>query len=620
MAKIKILPQDIINQIAAGEVIERPASVVKELVENSLDAGADNIEIEIKNGGINLIRVSDNGHGMGEQDAKLSIAQHATSKIDRINDLFSINSFGFRGEALASIASVSKFTLQTKDQDSLSGAEISNASGQFAENQTACPQGTIVKIEDLFYNVPARKKYLKTANTEYNHILELFIRFALIHGKINWKLTHNNKVIFHLPKTDKWLDRIELLLGERVASNLLGLRVNLVDVEFIGYIGKPQIASKSRQHQYLYVNKRPVNEYVISKSVKDAFQTLIPKDHYPAFIMNLNIDPYKIDVNAHPRKLEVRFSEPQIIYRSTYRAISATLDKNNLVKTIQTPIDSEQAETVQEKTGFSDIKSAIQTKQKDFKKTPQAGQIKKAVDFNHSMYALPKNAKKITEGQKVDVQIDAETEVKLRPVEFAQEKIELVKEQIDWKIIGQIKNSYIIVETGEGIKIIDQHAASERIQFEKIKKQFETEKINSQKLLLPQTIDLSVVEMGKIQNLKIVLEKLGFSIDVFGEKTIKLNSVPSMLKDKDIQNTFLEILTELDAQIDSDELTEPTKKVLNIMSCRSAIKFGDDLSLEEMKALIKQLRSLENQYTCVHGRPAVIDMNYNELEKLFSRK
>jgi len=619
MAKIKILPQDIINQIAAGEVIERPASVIKELVENSLDAGADNIEIEIKNGGINLIKVSDNGHGMDEQDAKLSIIQHSTSKIDRVNDLFSINSFGFRGEALASIASVSKFTLQTKDQDSLSGAEISNTSGQLAKSQTACPQGTIVLIEDLFHNVPARKKYLKTANTEYNHILELFTRFALIHGKINWKLIHNNKVIFHLPKTDKWLDRIELLLGERIASNMLGLKVNMVDVGFTGYIGKPQIAAKSRQHQHLYVNKRPVGEHIISKSVKDAFQTLIPKDLYPAFIINLNIDPYKIDVNVHPRKLEVRFSEPQIIYRSTYRAISATLDKNNLVKTIQTPVDSDHAETMQEKTGFSDIKSTIQTKQKNFK-TPASDQIKKAVDFNHSMYALPKKAKQVVEGQKVDVQIDADTEIKMRPVEFAQEKIELVKEQTDWKIIGQIKNSYIIVETGEGIKIIDQHAASERIQFEKIKKQFETEKVNSQKLLLPQTIDLSVVEMSKINHLQPILGKFGFSIDIFGEKTVKLNAVPAMLKDMEIENTFLEILTELDEQIALDKITEPITKVLNIMSCRSAVKFGDELGLEEMKALIKQLRSLDNQYTCVHGRPAVIDMNYNELEKLFSRK
>jgi len=618
MGNIKKLPAEIINQIAAGEVVERPASVVKELVENSLDAGADSIEIELKNGGINLIKVSDNGLGMSEYDAELSIAQHATSKISRIEDLFSINYFGFRGEALASISSVSKFTLQTKQQNSISGTQVTNINQKIQKTKTACPSGTIVMIEDLFFNIPARKKYLKTANTEYNHILNTFINFALIHGKVGWKLIHNGKIIYHLPKAAKWLDRIELLMGESVARNLLGVKMNLVDVEIIGFIGKPQIASKYRQNQYLYINKRPVSEYIISKSVKDAYHTLIPRDYYPVFTLNLKMDPNKIDVNVHPRKLEVRFSEPQTVYRSVYRAVSATLDKNNLVKTVQTPIEENKAKTLTEKTGFSAIKSEINLKQKSFK-NPGANTVKKAVDFNHSMYALPKSAKKFMD-QKIDVKYEADSKINLKPIKFQHEKIELVEEKNEWKIIGQIKNSYIIAETEDGIKIIDQHAASERIQFEKIKKQFESDGLKSQSLLMPQIIEVSLPQMSKIQNQNEILNKLGFSIDIFGERTVKIDAVPAILKEQNIRKVFWEILNELEGQIALDVICEPIRKILNIMSCRSAVKFGDDLCLDEMKALIDQLCSLENQYTCVHGRPAVIDMDYQELEKLFSRK
>ncbi|MFZ5365329.1 MAG: DNA mismatch repair endonuclease MutL [Patescibacteria group bacterium] len=619
MGIIKVLPQDIINQIAAGEVIERPSSVVKELVENSLDAGASTIEIEIKNGGLNLIKVIDNGSGMSGEDALLSVKQHATSKISLIDDLFRISSFGFRGEALASIASVSKFSLQTKDQDSISGNRITIYNQEVRSASVGCPQGTCVSVEDLFYNVPARKKYLKTVSTEFNHILELFTRFALIHGKVSWKLIHNGKTVFHLPSTPKWLERIELLLGERIAQNVFGLRINMLDVEFNGYLGKPQIASKSRANQFLYINKRPVNEHIISKSVKDAFQTLIPRDYYPVYLMNLRIDPFKLDVNVHPRKLEVRFSEPQTVYRSVYRAVSATLDKNNLVKTIYTPAPIEQAENQLEKTGFFDIKSALESKSRDLK-MPSPGQIKRAVDFNHSMYALPKSARRLMPGDKITVSSAEPMAVKFQPVEFKQEKIELVREEDVWKIIGQIKNSYIIVETGEGLKIIDQHAASERVQFEKIISSWKTDKLRSQSLLLPVLIDMSSLEMAKIHKYQSQLNRLGFSIDVFGENTVKINAVPALLKNSDIQKLFFEVAAELDDRINNGELTEPIRKILNILSCRSAVKFGDDLTLDEMKSLIAQLRSLDNQYTCVHGRPAIIDMSYGELEKLFSRK
>ncbi|HUT22007.1 MAG TPA: DNA mismatch repair endonuclease MutL [Candidatus Bipolaricaulota bacterium] len=604
MGNIKVLPQEIINQIAAGEVVERPASVVKELVENSLDAGADQIEIEIKNGGLNLIKVSDNGHGMSEEEAKLCVLQHATSKLKNIDDLFNINSFGFRGEALASVAAVGKFTLQTKDSDSISGSKISNSTGQIIVSSVGCPHGTSVFVEELFYNVPARKKYLKTVNTEFNHILELFTRFALIHGKVSWKLINNGKVAYHLPKTEKWLDRIELLLGDNLAADLLGVRVNLLDMECLGYIGKPQAALPHRRHQYLFVNKRPVTEHIVAKSVRDAYGTLLPRELNPVFILNLKIDPYKIDVNVHPRKLEVRFSEPQTVYRGVYRAIASTLDKNNLIKQVAFDKPAEERGS-----GFIDIKSALS--EKKISLPPSASQVKQAVEFNQSIYALPKSAKKSFTSENIEL------------VSFLQEKIELVDVDIDendWQVIGQIKNSYIIIESASGVKIMDQHAVSERVQFEKIKLEFETEKIKSQSLLLPLLFDLPAIDMDNIRQSIDSWSKFGFSIDIFGEKTIKINAVPAMLKDKNIQKIFFEIFADIDERAVSSEFSDSARKVLNTMACRSAVKFGDDLSFEEIEILIKNFRALENHYTCVHGRPAIIDINYTELEKLFSRK
>lgn len=331
MSKIKLLSQDLINQIAAGEVVERPASVVKELVENSIDAAAQSITIQIENGGLQKIKVMDDGIGMDRDDAILSVKQHATSKINSQNDLFSIGTMGFRGEALASISSISKFRLITKKHGEVKGTEIQVDEPGVTVRDVGTPEGTSIEISELFYNIPARRKYLKTAVTEFNHITDLFLNFCLAYPQINWKLFHNNKPVYQFPKTNIE-QRIFDVLGSDISRNLIKINYDMNGVNVVGFIGKPQVARNNRKLQYLFINNRPVNEYIIAKQVKDSFATLIPHNLYPVFILNIQVDLEKVDVNVHPRKMEVRFSEPQLIYSTIYRAISRTLDDSQLQK------------------------------------------------------------------------------------------------------------------------------------------------------------------------------------------------------------------------------------------------------------------------------------------------
>jgi DNA mismatch repair protein MutL len=299
--KIHLLPPHLINQIAAGEVVERPASVVKELVENSIDAGAKNIRIEIENGGLNLIKVIDDGCGMSRADAEQSILQHATSKILEDADLEKISTLGFRGEALASISSVSDFSLLTKDADSLAGTLLEMQSTGVQLSESSAAKGTVISVRNLFQKIPARKKYLKTTVTEFNHIVDLFFEFCLAYPNIFWKLVHNNKTVYQFPIATL-LQRIGDVLGDEIAKNLIEIDIKLIDIHVHGYIGKPQIARNNRKLQYLCINNRPVHEFIVAKQVKDAFGTLLPRDLYPVYILNLQIDTDKVDVNVHPRK------------------------------------------------------------------------------------------------------------------------------------------------------------------------------------------------------------------------------------------------------------------------------------------------------------------------------
>jgi DNA mismatch repair protein MutL len=595
MSKIKLLSKELINQIAAGEVVERPASVVKELVENSLDAGADKITIEVENGGMNLIRVTDNGSGMNREDAEKSTMQHATSKLEDDSDLFQIKTLGFRGEALASISSVSQFSVLTKNEDSLAGTLVEIKDGEFKVEEAGSAVGTCVTVEQLFYNVPARQKYLKTTVTEFNHVVDLFLSYCLAYPDIAWKLMHNNKPVYQFPAVEAQ-QRISDALGEDVMKSLIPIDMKLNEIRVQGFVGKPQIARNNRKLQYLFVNKRPVNEFIIAKNVKDAFTTLIPRELFPVYILNMEINNEKVDVNVHPRKLEVRFSEPQIVYRTMYQIISKTLDEHDLVKSMPS----------EELKKFTPISQVLENKQTGFGSAFK-GQVREITTPPFDRLKRTRESGVVGFNQTI-----SQTQAAAEPFDS--------KAEAGIKILAQVQNSYIIVETEKGIKIYDQHASSERVQYEKIKKQWQIGQLASQKMLIPQNIELAPAESRAVsENVELFL-RLGFGVSGFGGNSFAVSAVPRFLAQHDIKKVILEIASDLDSEVEvADKISEPIDRILKMMSCKSAIKFGDQLSEQGMIALIKDLEELGNQYTCVHGRPCVVEFSFVELEKMFKR-
>jgi len=580
---IKILPQELINQIAAGEVIERPASVIKELVENSIDAQAKKIIVELVNGGLKLIKVIDNGKGMTKEDVALSIQQHATSKISDAGDLFNIASLGFRGEALASISSVSEFCLYSRQPENVSATKVTVKNAQSTLEEVGSPAGTTVEVANLFYNIPARKKYLKSAVTEYNHTVDLFLNYVLAFADINWVLIHNEREVYNFSATENLLERFEDVLGKEVCEYLLPVSFETSGIKIFGYLGKPQIARKNKKLQYLFVNERPVKEFVISKMVRDAFGQLIPRDLHPVYLLFLKIDPEKIDVNVHPRKLEVRFSDPQMIYREVYKAVGRVIDESDLVKKIS----------------FDE---------------PVVGQ---------SPFEAPKSLSSF-KSQKMDFSQAREEQVagkvpRLRPDDHR----DCARDDI-YKYHGQVDKAYLIISDEQGIKFVDQHAASERIQYEKISAEWKAGQVKSQQLMFPENLELPISEANLLKQGIEFLQKLGFEIEEFGENTFLIRAVPNLLSRDAAQELIKELLNVLEnknlAQETSDEYINLIDDILKIMSCRSAVKFGDELSEQEACALIEQLQVCQNQATCVHGRPCIIEFTFTELEKLFKRK
>ena len=585
-----------INQIAAGEVVERPASVVKELVENSIDAGAKSISIEIENGGLASIKIVDDGSGMNAEDAHMSVLQHATSKLQSEDDLYKIATMGFRGEALASISSVSEFVLTTKERDALVGTSVEIKNNESFVKEAGCASGTTIEVKNLFYNIPARKKYLKTAVTEFNHIADLFFYFSLLHHRISWKLFHNDNLIYHFPEST-WEERVSAVLGREICAHLLPIDINLNGMHITGFIGKPQIARNNRKLQYLYVNDRPVNEFIIAKQIKDAFGSLISKDLYPVYILNLKINLDTVDVNVHPRKLEVRFSDPQNIYRTIYQVVAAILDEHDLTKKLGAPQENNFQPLRQVFT-----QTAARFGQPQFSAKPQSNffpeQTKQSLDFNKFLVQAPLNNSN----------------------DFAPQPIEL--EQPKYKIIGQIKNAYIVVETAEGIKIFDQHAVSERVRYEQVTAEYLTGAVASQRLIAPYNFELPPQEARIIEDNLEKLKKLGFEVEKFGGHTFVVQALPVKMGIDEIKDFFVEICASLQEAENGaiSEIPESIDRILKMMGCKSAIKFGDPLDPRGMIALLGDLEKLANKYTCAHGRPCVIEYSFDDLERLFKRK
>lgn len=591
VGRIKVLDEKVISQIAAGEVIERPASVVKELVENSIDADASQISIEVEDGGKKSIKVFDNGIGMSREDVENAFLRHSTSKITTLRDLESITSMGFRGEALASIAAVAKVTLITKHRDSGKevGTEILVEGSRIKHvKDRACNEGTTVIVNDLFYNIPARRKYLKTSRAELAKITDIITRQALIHPEIYFKLMHNGSEILNTPKASTLLENLIHIYGKDMAREMLPLDYSDFDLKIKGFISKPAVTRKSTSHMSIFVNKRYITSKPLISAIKEGYHNLIMKNRYPLAIISIDIHPRKMDVNVHPTKLEIRFEDEKRVYNSILTAIENALQTKSLIpefgegKLEGLDIETVQSAQVGDSEALREVVPIIDTKQ----------QVN--IDEFHA-------------GK------EAEIVVEPSPDEM---KTHLPR----MSLIGQILNTYIVAQSGENILIIDQHAAHERVLFERLMKIDMDSKKERQELLSPLTIELNPKQKNFVNENIEIFNGLGFRIEHFGGNTFQIRAVPVVLEDTDNTRAIYDIIDELISIGKTKHGEELMEKAMAVVACHGAIRGGDELSIAEMKDLVESLYGTKNAYSCPHGRPSILSMSKDELEKRFKRK
>lgn len=695
MGKIVLLDDSTINKIAAGEVIERPASVVKEIVENSIDAGANNITVEIRNGGISYIRVTDNGKGIMQDDMEIAFERHATSKIRSADDLEDVKSMGFRGEALASIAEIAKVELISKTTQSDNGYRVLIEGGKVLESsEYGCPNGTTITIENLFFNTPVRYKFLKKDFTESGYIEDVITRIALVHPEIAIRLVNTGKTIVQTSGNGDLKSVIYNIYGKDIAENLINIDYEYEGMRVSGVIGKPVISRSNRTNQLFFVNKRYVKDKTLSGAAEQGFKGFITIGKHGFLILNIDMDPHLVDVNVHPAKLEVRFQEDNKVFKAVYHAIKDGLsnvdlvantssidgidhpEKNNnekpetfnflnntsfrdAIKPIErtSEIKSQVANSVDEK--FEDVMSRINkiqnminiTNKVEPKTEITEAQIpeekiveNKTHETQNSVINLEntksEDAEKIDETQFMDmyekmfgtavkkneVSEKVEDEVKeFQPI-TKNDNISVFEDNTEYKLqpeykyIGIAFNTYIIIEIKQDLYIIDQHAAHERIMYEKIKKNYYNENDkDSQLMLLPDIITLTNKEMGIYKDNREMFRKAGFMVDEFGENTIKLSGVPTILLDLETKELFLEALDEINtvARTARQEIEE---KFIATVACKAAVKAHMVLERQEVEALLNELLVLPNPFTCPHGRPTAIRMTKNDIEKKFSRR
>ena len=676
MGQIVILDENTSNQIAAGEVVENPASVVKELIENSIDAESSNITVEIQKGGISLIKVIDNGCGMEEDDVLIAFERHATSKIRSSNDLDGILTLGFRGEALASIASVSVVELTTRTKDKSFGSYVRVKGGVVEEvSQAGCPVGTTFTVKDLFFNTPARFKFLKRDSTEAGYISDIVNRIALGNPHISFKLVNNKKTVVHTPGNNDLLSTIFSIYGKDTAKECIKVSYKDDMFKIDGFAGKPSISRATRSWQSIYINGRYIKNKTISAAIDEAYKTSLMKNKFAFVVLNIEINPVLVDVNVHPTKMEVRFTNEQDVFRAVYYAINNALLSESLVKNIEVEnknnifkyeTDSKKDEYVQQ--GIRDIKNKpieyIETKkaqinEKSKKKESDihyADNLNTAESNTAELNTAELNTAELNtiesntaesntaELNTIESNTAESNTVELNTVELntiesntvelntlnsitgdkkeesKTEKKEVIADDIfiNSKIIGQIFSTYIILQSGENLVLIDQHAAHERIVFESLKKKYHKEENLAQYLLEPVVIELTGQEIGFINDKNEMLNKLGFIIENFGDNSIILRSVPANSESGKVKEAFLDVLDFLMSENKKDNVYI-AEEILYKMACKGAVKANEKLESIEIKNILKKLSQIKNPYTCPHGRPTIIKITKYELEKMFKR-
>ena len=658
MGKIIILDENTSNKIAAGEVVERPASVVKELVENSLDAGATSISVEIRNGGISYIKVMDNGSGMEEDDVGIAFERHSTSKIKYADDIESITSMGFRGEALASIASVSSVHLTTRTKEKSHGTSIEIQGGSIIDiKPTGCPVGTTIIIKDLFFNTPARFKFLKKDTTEAGYISDVICRIALGNPNVAFKLTSNGTVVLHTPGNNDRISSIFSIYGKDTSRDVYEINFEDNKIKVTGYIGKPEIARSSRNHQSIFINRRFIRSKIITSALDEAYSTFLMKNKYAFSVINLEINPVLVDVNVHPSKMEVKFSNEQEIFKAVYHAVNnALLSKSgirsaNPADSIKNPfkLDNPNVPEVDcKQQSFSSEKSNSRFEASIVKEIDRGPDYKEAKVNNfpdNTVFANPITINKYqksepcenpTESGKASYPESKEKpdnkEEYLKKEEYSKKEDYPNKEQCheeknensreieslnDARIIGQVFNTYILLQLQEQLILVDQHAAHERVMYEELKERINNRIPISQTLIAGQVVELTGREFEFLNVEKEAFLQLGFDFESFGNNSIILRAAP-LSEHGNPREIFLEVIDHMISSGKADKSFSSDEAIYSI-ACKAAVKANKKLDDLEISSLLAKLSALDNPYTCPHGRPSAIKISKLELEKMFKR-
>ena len=641
MSFVHVLDDNTINKIAAGEVVERPASVIKELVENAIDAHADRIEVEITAGGTSFMRVSDNGIGMSRQDAELAILRHATSKIVKVDDLLTIGTLGFRGEALPSIASVSRFTLTTRQAGDELGTEIKISGGSLPEiGETGCGIGTTIRVEDLFFNTPARKKFLKTNNTEGGKINEFIVKLAISNPQIAFKLINNNKMAVSTPGNGDLKDTLQSIYGGTVGSALLPLEFEDEDIRLSGFVTKPSAIRSSRSWQTFIVNGRIIANRAIARAIDNAYHALIPKTGYPLVALNIQVPQNTVDVNVHPQKSEMKFEDESRVFKAVYKAVLDAIRPKDEVRQLgqlgnmaagveQAEIDRHVAHGMQEiLLEAKDVERASAAPARYVPVYEERRQAAMQWREAAARMEVPKTAEPPEpEPQPVFVP-EAETvhemvsvpEMKHVPESVSVPEpmpVENDREQSCRMVpIGQVDNTYIIAQDADGLYIVDQHAAHERILFDRFSAR--AGEIPVQQLLVHLMLDFSSHEAEIIENNLAMLKELGFGLEPAGPNQFRLTEVPADVPSGEAEDFIREILASLE-ELHKPSAAELRQAAIATASCKAAIKAGFKLNFRQMEILLAELNDTAMPYTCPHGRPTIIKFSTDELAKMFKR-
>ncbi len=611
MSRIRLLPEIVASQVAAGEVVERPASVVKELVENSIDAGAAKIDILIRRGGISLMRVIDDGCGMDRDDALLSLERHATSKIRSVSDLEAISTLGFRGEALPSIASVSRFRLTTREPNAVAGTEIVVNGGKIdiVRDGGEAP-GTQVEVRSLFYNVPARRKFLRAENTESRNIEHQLHLQAIGHAQIAFTFARDDRVAFQLPATATLTDRIRDLYGNELLQQLVALNgSHSPEIRISGLIGQAGLSRQTRAQQLVFVNGRAIESPLITAAVREGYHTALMKGQYPVTFLFLELDPGAVDVNVHPAKREVRFRDPNGVREAIARCIQETLARGRADWQEKFRAPPATQPTVDPSTGLRTgltLRPQVTVPEESHRELPQfpmTPDVGRGGSLNRPQ----------TPVRLGPIDVD-------RPYQEAQGDEEAKLRQQQFQIIGVLNKLYVLMENADGLVLVDQHAAHERILFEELRRRMEEQGVPAQKLLITQTFELPPRDADWIEQNLSILQKMGIGIESFGPNTFKIDSLPGFLNVTDGAQFMRKVIDDLKSASERSSPLRLGEDMIAKSVCRHAVKANDPLRYLEVEKLIQDLLECDLPYCCPHGRPTMIQISNAELEKKFGRK